>query len=543
MPLQQTRSLTSDAAKKFGPSLNMSSLRGKTTKDKTESKRQRLEELLQHQYLAKYGTRNDSSSVNLAIKSTLHNFVESSSDLLDIQQAANSGELETLVKNAATKAKSTIIRNQGGSGDDSGDNTNNRQLTTEQERKQKNDLKITLNKTDEPAISQWAILAAIEKAAEEGKQAKEALERQKKAVQFRHVLDAQREEHERHAEQERREKADLLKQIMMNTKTLEDEMENKKIQKFKSFEVERSVRQKQMDDRQRIRQKERDDKIAEERIEMERAQLAIEQEEADKRRRKEQQKKMVESTIIENERIRLAKLDELKRQRDSEHQIMKEYSAKLEKEEKARAAAFQNRIETLKNIANKHQEVVGNKAQSQEQDRELQVRLAVEKRSKEDSENDRIKREISKQRAVDALSQNQQLVRQKEMEKERRKQEDVAAKERLLHEAMEAKRAEDLAEKKRRDASESIRLAQEAQMRERERGNRRRATGKPDPMEEEMLNKIIQQKIGEDPELYKKAVEKITSSTTNVNVNNNNSMSAMSMSSRSIADKRMFPRI
>ncbi len=81
-----------------------------------------------------------------------------------------------------------------------------------------------------------------------------------------------------------------------------------------------------MDERQKIREAEREKKLQIEREQVLRAQKLIEEEEVLKKQRRIFEKQKVDATIIENEKIRLAKLEELRKQREAEHVIMQEYA-------------------------------------------------------------------------------------------------------------------------------------------------------------------------------------------------------------------------
>mmetsp|Transcript_14797 Transcript_14797/g.14897 ORF Transcript_14797/g.14897 Transcript_14797/m.14897 type:complete len:329 (-) Transcript_14797:93-1079(-) len=321
-----------EMAKKFGPALNMSSLRSKklsqrgTDKNLMESKKGRLEDLLIQQYLAKYGVKKESSSINNAIGLAVHNFIKEAEDLQDVSHAATSGELDAIVRNAAAKAKSSGAKSKPSQSLNNNTNSVIQSTTNELSQKQRQDLMLPLQKQEEPEINKIAVLSTMERLAEEKKKQKELQDRIENQRKFKESLDSQARERETRLERERKEKEKILQQTVMSTKKFEDEIENAKVQKLKSFEIERHIRQKQLEERQLQRVQERERKIAEERYEMERAARLMEEEEQMKRERKEQQKVMNEVALHENEKIRARKMEELNKQRDIEYKTMKEYA-------------------------------------------------------------------------------------------------------------------------------------------------------------------------------------------------------------------------
>jgi hypothetical protein len=198
------RSLTNeDKAKKFGTSLNLASLRGTSTTDLLEKKKMRLKGLLQKQYIAKYG---GNSTINQAIKTAIHDHISRLHDVAEISQATNSGELDNLVLHAVKSAKMKL----------SVQKENTEQQNTNESSKPERNLEINQNfnsqQKTEVNVNQFALLAAMEKLAEDSKREKEFVDKLNKSKQLKRDLDNQTFEHKLKAEESRKEKQILLKQ-------------------------------------------------------------------------------------------------------------------------------------------------------------------------------------------------------------------------------------------------------------------------------------------------------------------------------------------
>ena len=80
-----------------------------------------------------------------------------------------------------------------------------------------------------------------------------------------------------------------------------------------------------MAERDRIRQQEREEKLAQELKEIERCRQIALDEERQKQEKKEKHKLMIDMVVTEVEKAKALKAEELKKQRDEEHRIMKQY--------------------------------------------------------------------------------------------------------------------------------------------------------------------------------------------------------------------------
>lgn len=503
-------SSTADLAKKFGPSLNLSAMRAVKTghkngphldKSLVESKRARLEELLSQQFLAKYGVRKDGAHLNKVITDAIHGFMVNTKELADISHGATSGELDVIVRHAIASNKNKAPKQL--SQTVSLDNKPSSSLTSQQ----KQDLMLPINnKTEELRVNQWVILAEMDRVAEEKRKQKEIQERVEHQRELKQILDRQTREHEEQSERVRQEKTQLLHQSVSNAKLFQDEQEQLKLQKLKSFEVERNLRLQQMESRQRARQLERAKKVAEERIEMERVQRVVEDEERSKQQRKLEEKRMKELAILDNEKLRLSKMEEQRLLRDKDRDMMRDYAAKLEREEKTRTQAFQARMTALSKIGSMHHESVGSVVNAKEAEREAKERAAIEAKYQRDVEMERQKKERTKTITLEALKDNQLLVKEREKAKERERVEDRRMRERLDKENEEVRRKQEAQDKKKKAEAEATRQAQEQQAQERAKSKK---AGLTDELDEVIANKLIREKVQADPELYKQALGKI----------------------------------
>ncbi len=115
---------------------------------------------------------------------------------------------------------------------------------------------------------------------------------------------------------------------------------------------------------------------------------------------------------------------------------------KLEREEHARAHAFQSRMDALSNIANNYESRVGAKLKQEFADNERNVHLALKEKERQDEEKERVKAETRKQQSMLSAEFNIAMMEKKRQEKERERMESLERRLRLEQELVEQKRKE-----------------------------------------------------------------------------------------------------
>lgn len=300
-------------------------------REEKNAKKGRLESLLLHQYLSKYGLRPSAgneevvNAINDTIKRSIREFIESYVNVHDAEP--NIPVLESEISEKTRKLKDQYKEEK-------------RQRKLMEERKaqqeQSNAERLRLegeaNKSlkDKKALeefktNQWPLINALMTVTEEEKkrqEQKEFLEKQKK---FKQALDEQLSFQQRQEELTRREKEEQLEKM----KSIQQQHENDVLLKKKIHEEhlkrEREIRLSQIEERQRQKEIERQMRIQYEKNEMARAKRLAEEEEENRRLQKEAQKEAQDRLILENEQNKAIKLQQLREKQAYEKKLQVEY--------------------------------------------------------------------------------------------------------------------------------------------------------------------------------------------------------------------------
>ncbi len=114
----------------------------------------------------------------------------------------------------------------------------------------------------------------------------------------------------------------------------------------------------------------------------------------------------------------------------------------MEKEEQARAHAFQSRMDALQNIANNYESRVGAKLKQEQADNEKNIHNALKEKERQDIEKERIKVETRKAQSLASAEYNITMMEKKRQEKERERIEAIERRVKLEAEVAELKRKE-----------------------------------------------------------------------------------------------------
>jgi len=265
-------------------------------------------------------------------------------------------------------------------------------------------------------------------------------------------------------------------------------------------------------ERDQQRQKEKQDRINQELKEIEEARRIAEEDEKIRQERKENYKRNYERILEECEKAKELKAEEARKEREYEQVVMKQYADRLDAEDRRRSLAFKKRVDTLAAIGKEYESKgAGAREREENKKREDMIAAAIAIRNQEEEEKERAKRERQQRQALEALETNRKIMESKEAARLHSREEGIRLKNEIKVQVEEAKQSEIEAQRRRRQQMDVTRHRLEEQMAEQlpnKRGYRK--TGQ-DLSEEEQaaVDKSLLKKVVEDPEFYRKVVEKI----------------------------------
>jgi len=292
------------------------------------AKRSRIETLLVHQYITKYGTKVPQSAINSFIKAKIHSYVSSIDDIAKIDSSL--GPLEQEIRDHTNRLrlemKESKVSNHdisqyqqdlqatNGRVNSGGNRLANSGLQTLRELK---------NSTD--PSNQLTLLNAILSVDEEEKKRQEKQTVVAKQMKFRNDLEEQMYAHQKAQNANQTAKQTQLQFVQAEQSQYEQEQERLRYEKLEKQRQERELRGSQVEERKAQRERERLLRIAEEKAEMARAKRMAELEEEKKQKLKEQQKERQEALLLENERNKQLKQQELQAKYAYEKKLNEDY--------------------------------------------------------------------------------------------------------------------------------------------------------------------------------------------------------------------------
>ena len=117
-------------------------------------------------------------------------------------------------------------------------------------------------------------------------------------------------------------RAEILNSIQDQLKQEQQELQHKK---EIMFSEERQIRLEQIEQRKLQRDAERQQRIVAEQADMARARRLAEEDEERKQRKKETEKKAQDMVLVDNERNKLLRAEELRKQREYENMLNRQY--------------------------------------------------------------------------------------------------------------------------------------------------------------------------------------------------------------------------
>jgi hypothetical protein len=290
-------------------------------REDTHAKISRLESLLLHQFLTKYGVKTN-SDINNCIKHTIHDFLSSFVNARDAEPHIH--ELESEIKQKTDSMKNAIKETKR---QEKLRKDEEERIAMEVRQSSKPGSKgAPINGLNTISDSDWPIVnVALQAVTEERIKQEELKKQQAKKLQLKQALEEQLDMHKRREEEERMLKKKSLENVTNELYSYQREQEMQKQRREQQLALEKELRLQQIEERKRQREEEKQLKIAQERIEMSRALKQQEEEEEKKRLLKEKQKAAQDRLLLENEENKRIKEQQLRENQEYEKRLAREF--------------------------------------------------------------------------------------------------------------------------------------------------------------------------------------------------------------------------
>jgi hypothetical protein len=277
--------------------------------------RSRLESLLQQQFLRKYGSRNPSSQINMAIRANIREFVSSHEDIREAE--ARIGSLEQTIKETVSAMKSTIMRDKAQRAES--------KSAPQVPRIGSGAALLNGHQDADLDANRWPVVNAIMLVEAEQKRLKEEEESRLKKQRYQDELARQIRLNEDAKQRAKEQKEKDMQNVQKTLSAYEQEQLRLKVEKEERHRQEREMREAQIEENKRQKDRERQSRIAQEQGEMARARRIIQEEEEERRQMKLRQKQAQDDLKIENEHNKALKADALRERQNYEKKLNSDY--------------------------------------------------------------------------------------------------------------------------------------------------------------------------------------------------------------------------
>lgn len=299
-------------------------------REEQNAKKSRLESLLTHQYIGKFGTKAPQSAINSYITARIHQFVSSYDNIHDTEAdlpsleeeiAQRTHELKHEIRQAKESSRSSAQASRStsfkeGNPDSNQANTMNMGMKTLRD----------LAHSDNPKVnSQWPIINALLKIDEEEQKQQEVRQKLMKQEKFKQILDEQLSYQEKEKQRKELERLELRRLADIEAENAKNDKILTKQKLDDSLRKEREIRLIQIEENKFLKEKEKQMKIYAEKLEMERAKQLAKEEEDYKQQLKLKQKHQQDLLLLENEKNKELKQKQLLERQAYEKKLNDEY--------------------------------------------------------------------------------------------------------------------------------------------------------------------------------------------------------------------------
>ena len=249
------------------------------------------------------------------------------------------------------------------------------------------------------------MMAMYNKLQYEDEQRRQARERAKLQADTRARFQENMDELKRRDDAERQEMLEYHQQQQKELDWWKEEEKKKELAIKQKHHHEKEVRLQQIRDKQARAAKEAEKKKHRETAEIKRCVDALRKEEELAVASKQRERAYLREVLVENEKTRKARESLWKNEADEDVRLMKEYAARLDAQDAARAKAFEDKIRTS---ASNEEMTHKLKAAERERERQMDINIARYTKEREDREDARGLREIEK-RTMDRVNMRRTL--------------------------------------------------------------------------------------------------------------------------------------
>jgi hypothetical protein len=275
----------------------------------------RLESLLQQQFLRKYGSKNPSSQINMAIRSNIKEFLASHEDIREAE--ARIGYLEQTIKETVSAMKSTIMRNKMQRAES--------KSAPQVPRIGSGAALLNGHQDADLDANRWPVVNAIMLVEAEQKRLKEEEDSRLKQQRYQDELSRQIRLNEDAKQRAKEQKERDMQNVQKTLSAYEQEQLRLKVEKEERHRQEREMREAQIEENKRQKDRERQSRIAQEQGEIARARRIVQEEEEERRQMKLRQKQAQDDLKIENEHNKALKADALRERQNYEKKLNADY--------------------------------------------------------------------------------------------------------------------------------------------------------------------------------------------------------------------------
>lgn len=303
----------------------------------------------------------------------------------------------------------------------------------------------------------WKAIHAYQAALVERQEKAERQKDKEKKCRLRKTLEKQMAAAREAAVQQREEDVQYAHHLLDDVDKYHHEEAAKLRQLHHKAEVERKFREEQIAEQAARKKQEQEAMRRDEQERIERIQGEIDAEKRMLEAKRQMQMERQRQVIIENEALRLHRIEQKRLAMLEDQRLMAEYAAKMDREAAEREQAFAKRMAALEAWATKFSSEGAGKVEKEEMLREERLLLAEqERKEKADAAEELRRKQAQKSKLEAAQRANMEMMRQKALKAEEDRKNDEKLARMSAMEVQEFRRQEE--ERLRREAQQRIRF-------------------------------------------------------------------------------------
>lgn len=414
-------------------------------KSNMKAKRERVRNIITKKLIGTFGAKNR-GVIESFVDEVIHNHEGgiTSSDLLRIQ-----AELQEILKHKPPPVIKKVVE--------------------ETPAVDEEELAASRSSLQLPAGIAWKAIHAYEVAIQEQNEKDQRQREEEKKSKLRVALEKQMEAAREEAMKNRRNDILYAKHVTEDVEHYAAEEARKREDMMEKMQIQKRFREEQIAEQHRRKQEELDQMRQHELETNARIQAEIDAEKALLAEKKAISIERNQRVLEENEKLRLFRLEQKKKDAEYDQKLMADYAKKMDEEAAEREGAFAKRLAALEMFASKFSNDGAGKVEKDERLKEERLLLAEqERKEKADAAEEARRKRESKRKLEEAARSNLEMIRQKAERAERERLEDLKLAKMSVAEI--EKYRNDEAERLRKEAEQKYRFRRvlDHQLQERE---------------------------------------------------------------------------